>query len=255
LVVTSRKSNGNLRFAPFGSFLCNPKNLRLSFCPNISPTIFKIMKVNFFAFLPALIASLLFPFCLAAQNSTATRSLSSFDKIGISGGFDVVFLKQGDTESVTLDVNGINPDNIETEVKDGALRIKTKKGSYSNYKAKITVTYRNLKSVANSGSSDIETLSPIKADEFEFASSGSGDFKGELNVKDLDIAISGSCDVTLSGNADTQEIAISGSGDVNASALKGSAAEVAISGSGDVRLGVTGKIKTAVSGSGTVTNN
>ncbi len=215
------------------------------------------MKRNFLGFLPAVVLStmgLLFPFCLAAQSSTVTRSLSSFDQIGISGGFDVVYLKQGDAESVTLDVNGIDPDNIVTEVNNGALNIKTKKGNYSNYKAKITVTYRNIKSVANSGSSDIETLSPIKGSEFKFASSGSGDFKGELDVKDLDIAISGSSDMTLTGNADVQEIAISGSGDVNASALKGSAADIAISGSGDVRLGVSGKIKTAVSGSGTVTN-
>lgn len=206
------------------------------------------MKLNF-------LALFLFPFCLSAQNSTVTRSLNSFDKVGISGGFDVVFLKQGDAESVTLDVNGIDPDKIETEVKNGTLNIRTKKGWHSDYKAKITVTYRSLKSVANSGSTDVEALTPIKAAEFEYASSGSGDFKGELDVKDLDIAISGSCDMTLRGNADVQEISISGSGDVNASALKGTSAEVAISGSGDVRLGVSGKIKTAVSGSGSVTNN
>ncbi len=215
------------------------------------------MKLNFLGFLPALAlatAGFLFPLDLAAQNATVTRNLASFNKIGISGGFDVVFLKQGDAESVSLDVSGINPDEIETEVKDGTLKIKTKKGHYSNYKAKITVTYRNLKAVANSGSSNIEALTPIKADEFEFASSGSGDFKGELEVKDLDIAISGSSNMTLSGKADVQEIAISGSGDVNATALKGSSADVAISGSGDVRLGVSGKIKTAVSGSGKVSN-
>lgn len=219
------------------------------------------MKNNLAGIFPALAWSqalvwttlgLLFPFCLDAQT---TRALPAFDKIGISGGFDKVFLKQGDTESVTLDVSGINPEDIETVVKDGTLKIKTKKGISANFKAKITVTYRNLKSVANSGSTDVETLNPIKANEFEYASSGSGDFKAELDVKDLDIAISGSCDMTLSGNAESQEIAISGSGDVDAKALKGTHADVAISGSGDVRLGVSGKVKTAVSGSGSVTND
>ncbi|MDO8367836.1 MAG: head GIN domain-containing protein [Saprospiraceae bacterium] len=216
------------------------------------------MKISFSFFLPAIVlttAGFLFPFCLAAQSATVTRPLASFDKIGISGAYEVVFLKQGDAESVSLDVSGTDPAIIETEVKNGTLHIRTKKGNYSNLKAKITVTYRSLKSVANSGSSDIETLSPIKAEEFEFASSGSGDFKAELDVKDLDIAISGRSDLTLRGNADTQDIAISGSGDVNATALKGSKADVAISGSGDVKLGVSGKIKTAVSGSGSVTNN
>lgn len=206
------------------------------------------MKIN-------LLFLLLFPFCLLAQNTSVTRSLTDFDKIAISGGFDVVYLQQGDQESVQIEVKGIDPDKIVTEVKNGTLQIHTKKGSYSDMKAKLTVTYRNLKSVANSGSSDIETLSPIKAAEFELASSGSGDFKGELDVKELKIAISGSSDMTLNGQAEMQEIAISGSGDVNASSLKGSAAEVAISGSGDVKLGVNGKVKTAVSGSGVVTNN
>jgi len=215
------------------------------------------MKLNFIPFAPALsllTAAFLFPFCLTAQRSTVTRSLTSFDKIAISGGLDVVFLKESDTESITLDVIGIDPDKIETEVKNGTLRIKTKKGYYSDFKAKITVNYRSLKSVANSGSTNVATLTPIKADKFELASSGSGNFKGEFDVKNLEISISGSSDMSLSGQADVQEIAISGSGDVNAAALKGSAADVAISGSGDVRLGVSGRVKTAVSGSGSVTN-
>ena len=116
------------------------------------------------------------------------------------------FLKAGDTETVTLDVSNIDPEKIEPEVKNGTLQIKTKKGHCSNFKAKITVSYRTLKSVANSGSTDIVALSPIKADKFELASSGSGDFKGELDVKDLEIGISGSSDMTLNGNADIQDI-------------------------------------------------
>ncbi|MBN8678586.1 MAG: DUF2807 domain-containing protein [Chitinophagales bacterium] len=201
------------------------------------------------------LALLLFPVSLLAQNSTVTRSLGSFDKIGISGGFDKVYLKQGDAESVQITVNGIDPEKIETIVKNGVLKIQTKKGSYQKFDATITVTYKSLKSVANSGSSDVEIQGVLKAKEFEYASSGSGDFSGELDVQDLDIALSGSSDLKLKGRAEEQEIAISGSGDVDASSLTGSSAEVAISGSGDVKLGVKGKVKTSVSGSGRVTSN
>jgi hypothetical protein len=241
------KSNGNLRFAPVAIILCNPF-IQIDVLPNTYIIIkLNIMKIQLFALL-------LLPACLSAQSSTVTRSLESFDKIGISGGFDVVYLKQGNEESVQLDLKGIDADNIETSIKNGVLKIQTKKGSYNNYSAKITVTYKSLKSVANSGSTDVEALTVIKAPEFEYASSGSGDFKGELDVNDLDIAISGSSDMKLSGRAEEQEIAISGSGDVDASALSGNTAEVAISGSGDVKLGVKGKVKTAVSGSGRVSN-
>lgn len=198
--------------------------------------------------------SLLAPTMLFSQTSV-TRSLPSFDKIGVSGGFDGVFVKEGGSESVTIDVKGIDPAQILTDVKDNTLTIKMKNGSWSNFKAKITVTYRSLRAIANSGSTDIEALTVIKADKFELASSGSGDFKGEFDVRDLDVSIAGSSDMTLKGKAENQDIAISGSGDIHASGLAGHTAEVAISGSGDVELAVKGKVKTAVSGSGTVTNN
>lgn len=203
-------------------------------------------KIIFFA--------LLIPAFLTAQ-TTVTRSLSTFSRIGISGGYDQVILKEGDAESVKLIVSGIDPDRITTDVEDGQLKIGMKRGSYSNFKAQIIVTYRKIEAISNSGSSNITAESVIKADEFKMSSSGSGDFKGSFDVAKLKIAISGSSDMNLKGVADQQEIAISGSGDVHADQLRGKSADVSISGSGDVDLNVSGKVKTRVSGSGSVTNN
>ena len=191
----------------------------------------------------------------AMASAQTTRNLSSFDKVAISGGFDAIILQEGGSESVSIDVSGVDADKIVTEVKGSTLEIGMKKGNYKNFKARITVTYRNLREIANSGSSDIEVTSVLKGDKFEIASSGSGNFQGAFDVKDLRVAISGSSDMTLKGKATKQEIAISGSGDILASDLKGSEAEVAISGSGDVKLGVDGPVRTAVSGSGRVTSN
>lgn len=205
-------------------------------------------------FLGTLLALFLFSINGFAQ-STVTRSLSSFDKIAVSGGFDKVILKEGSTESVTLEVSGIDPDKIKTEVKGSTLEIGMKHGNWSNYKAKITVTYKSIRELASSGSTDIVAESVIKSDEFEIATSGSGNFTGTFDVRELEVAISGSSDMDLKGRADEQEIAISGSGDVNASGLKGKSADVAISGSGDVKISVSGQVKTSVSGSGSVTNN
>jgi hypothetical protein len=206
------------------------------------------MKQFFFGFI------CLFFLQIGTAQTSVTRTLSSFDKISIAGGFDLIVLEQGDTEKVTMEVSGIDPDKITTEVEGNTLKIGMKRGNWYDFKAKITVYYRNIHEIANSGSTDIVAKSVIKGNSFEFASSGSGDFKGTFDVKSLEIAISGSSDMVLKGQADVQEIAISGSGDVNAAELSGSSADVAISGSGDVKLGVKGKVKTAVSGSGTVTN-
>ena len=132
------------------------------------------MKIKNLAFLPVMLltrAGVLSSSFLGAQNSTVTRSLASFDQIGISGGFDVILLKQGEAESVTLEVTGIDPDNITTEAKEGKLKIKTKKGNYSNYKAKITVTYRNLKSVGTAVRAILKPFHPSRQTRFPAARS------------------------------------------------------------------------------------
>lgn len=197
---------------------------------------------------------LFLPLVCSAQ-TTVTRSLSAFNSIGVSGGFDEVVLKAGDQEFVKITASGVDPDRIVTEVIDNQLKIGMKKGSYNNFKARLVVTYRSIEALSNSGSTDIVTESPLKATKFKLSSSGSGDVKAEFDVQQLKIAISGSSDMHLKGVADEQEIAISGSGDIHATQLRGKTADVSISGSGDVDLNVSGKVNTRVSGSGNVTNN
>lgn len=191
---------------------------------------------------------------LFAQNPS-TRSLTSFDKITISGGFEKVVLTSGASESIAIDAPGVDPEDVITEVKGNSLEVRMKKGVHKDHKIRLNITYRHLSEVNNSGSSDIEASSAIKGESFEFHSSGSGDFTGAFDVKNLKIKISGSSDMKISGKADKQAIAISGSGDVNARDLAGSEASVAISGSGDVALHVNGPVKTSVSGSGSVNNH
>lgn len=186
---------------------------------------------------------------------TITRNLSGFDKVAISGGYEKVTLKEGNSESVAIETDGIDPDDVITEIKGSTLGIRMKKGWYKNGKINLTITYRNLRELSNSGSSDIVAATPIRGERFEFNSSGSGDFTGAFDVKNLEVRISGSSDMKLTGKADKQAIAISGSGDVDAKELSGSEASVAISGSGDVALHVNGPVQTSVSGSGKVRNH
>lgn len=205
---------------------------------------------------------LLFAFSCTSHNFEATgqnsakRTVSGFDEISISGGFDKIILKEGASEGVEIESDGADLEKIITETNGNTLEIHTKRGyDPGNKKIKITVTFKKLREINNSGSSDIATESPIRGDEFEFNSSGSGDFSAEFDVRKLEVHISGSADMKLKGTADSQAYAISGSGDIDAQNLKGKDAEVAISGSGDVDLNVSGRVKSSVSGSGDVSNH
>ncbi len=204
----------------------------------------------------SLLAAALFfcPLITTAQKATDTRSLSAFEKISTSGGFDKIILKEGAAESITLEVEGIDPTKITTTVKNNTLEIETKRGRWSNYTAILTITYKQLREINNSGSSNFESVTAIKSDHFEINNSGSGNFKLALAVRELEIALSGSGNMSLNGQADKQDIALSGSGNINAKELKGTDASVSISGSGNVSVNVSGKLKTAVAGSGNVSN-
>ncbi|MBL7804831.1 MAG: DUF2807 domain-containing protein [Saprospiraceae bacterium] len=196
--------------------------------------------------------------CLAtglfAQTKTETRNLSGFEKIAVSGGFDQVTLIAGAEEKITLETEGVDPEKVVTEVRGNTLDIHMKRGNYRNHRIKLTITYRKLEEVASSGSSDFVAGTPIKGDSFTFISSGSGNFKGTLDVNKFTVTLSGSSDVVASGRADQQKFTISGSGDIKAGELKGQSAQVIVSGSGDVQLNVDGPVKTQVSGSGSVEN-
>lgn len=204
-------------------------------------------------FLP-LFALFLFQVGLTAQTATTTRTLAGFEKVSVSGGFDAVILKEGDAESVTLETSDIDQDKIITEIKGNTLQIGMKKGNYSNFRARITVTYRKITEVNNSGSTDVEIASTVRGDAFAINSSGSGDFKGAFDVQKLEARISGSSDMKFTGRADRQNYAISGSGDIQAGELKGKEADVVVSGSGEIHLHIDGPVHQVVSGSGEVTN-
>jgi Putative auto-transporter adhesin, head GIN domain len=191
----------------------------------------------------------------ASAQQSETRTLPSFNAIGIAGGFESVILKPGDTEQIVITSKGFKPESVETEVKNGKLNVDMKQGvRYDRGSATLVITYKSIKGLYASGSSDIRTEGTIKADDFEMAASGSGDFTGELDCNTLKVSISGSADFKLSGQAAQQKYAISGSGDIDASALKGTTAKAAVSGSGDIKLNISGNVDSAVSGSGDITN-
>jgi hypothetical protein len=193
---------------------------------------------------------------LAQEKSSADRNLSSFNSVAVSGAMDV-FLTEGDTEKARIEAEGIEIDEITTEVNGDELKIgiKNKNGMWSwnsKMKVKVYVTYRQLKAVKSSGSSDIFCKSTLKADEFSINISGSGDLSGDMDVKTLSVSVSGSADVKVGGKAETQDVVISGSGDFKGEDLKGKYVKVKISGSGDAKVWAEESIEARVSGSGDV---
>lgn len=183
---------------------------------------------------------------------TKTLNVSSFDgfTVAISGN---VYLKQGNTQSVTIEAQQNIIDNILTDVSDKHWKIKFDKNVRNHDGVKIWITIPTLTKAYISGSGDITGENKFTGvGNLITGVSGSGDIKLEVEAKSIDGKISGSGNVKLGGSANNLAIAISGSGDFYADALSVKDATVSISGSGDCRVDASENLTVKVSGSGDV---
>ncbi len=187
---------------------------------------------------------------------TIERSVGDYDAVAVAGWFDV-HLVDGNEGELTLKGEENLLEYIKTEVNDGKLVIKVKKGvnlKPSNWNSGIyvTVPVETVDMVSLSGSGDIVGKTTLKSDRFKTSLSGSGDLTLAIEAGTVDASMSGSGDINLSGSARDFDVSISGSGDIKAYDLKAENVTAQVSGSADIKVTATEMIKARVSGSGDI---
>jgi len=186
---------------------------------------------------------------------TQTRQTANYDKVSVSGSFDVQLVR-GEEGEITLKGEENLLEHIEVYVKNNVLILKVKDNinlsSSWNKTITIEVPVIEITGVKLLGSGDISTQTTLKATDFNAAVSGSGDISLAIEATNLYVQISGSGDINLSGSADDLTVKVSGSGDVNAYDVAAQDATVTVSGSADVTLTVKGTLNAKVSGSGDI---
>ncbi len=187
--------------------------------------------------------------------TTITREVGDYDQVNVGGFFDVE-LVYGDEGAITIKGESNLLEYLITEVKNGALKVKVKKGvnlKPSNYKTiQVTVPFRDLDAVTLAGSGDVISKDVIKASNFRTAVAGSGDLIVSVEASSIDASVAGSGDLTLKGSSNDVEYRVAGSGDIHAGDLKAQNADARVAGSGDIKLNCTGYLKARVSGSGDI---
>ncbi len=186
---------------------------------------------------------------------TITRTTNDYEAIAVSGFFDVE-LVDGKEGEITLNGEENILQYIKTEVKNGKLIIKTKKGM--NLKPSrgssitITIPIETINAASLSGSGDIIGKKKIVSNYFETSISGSGDIKLDIEAKELKASVSGSGNTNLSGTATEFNIRVSGSGDISAYDLEADFVSALVSGSADIKVTAKQSINAKISGSGDI---
>ena len=185
--------------------------------------------------------------------TTTSRNTGDYDGLNAAGPMDFK-LVQGAEGLITIKGDSNLMEYIITEVIDGKLVVRSKKGINLKPTKSITVTvpYQSISSVSLAGSGDIENSGTIKSGDFKVTLAGSGDIDLNVDTDSLESGIAGSGDIQLSGSTGNLKTKVEGSGDFDGSKLDSKDVEVKISGSGDVNVVCHGALNVKISGSGDV---
>jgi len=185
--------------------------------------------------------------------TTENRSLPDYDKISVAGSFDVKLIK-GKEDAIFIKADENLMEYIETEVKNGHLKIQSKKG-YQLRSTKIiviTVPFETVDALSLAGSGNVRSNDVLNSTDLDLNLAGSGALDLSVSAKNLTSQIAGSGNIKLSGNADEFNCEIAGSGNIEAYDLKATASHINIAGSGNVKVHAVSEIHAKIVGSGDV---
>lgn len=190
------------------------------------------------------------------SGNSRTFDVAGFHSVSL-GGFHNVVVRVGPAVSVRAEGPSEELDRLDIRVKDGDLRIATKRDSdwpKLQHRTPVTlyVTTPSLDAASIGGSGNM-TIDRIEGARFRAAIGGSGDMKVDaLKVGEAEFSIAGSGGIRAAGSAGKQNISIAGSGSVDVGALDSRTASVSVMGSGGVQARATETADVNVMGSGDV---
>ncbi|NVJ85748.1 MAG: DUF2807 domain-containing protein [Algoriphagus sp.] len=201
----------------------------------------------------ALILFLFFLGLSANAQEVETRSPGTFTKVESGGSWDV-YISFGNRNEVEIEAENVDLDKVLTEVENGTLKLKLKKGNYRNVKLKFYVTMQELQGIGCSGSGTVRVEEDVRTDQLSLGVSGSGSIIFEnVYAEMISAGISGSADIQIEGGeVDRLKIGQSGSGDFKGMELQAKSVDVGKSGSGETFITALEDLKVGASGSGNV---
>jgi hypothetical protein len=181
------------------------------------------------------------------------RPVSNFTGLNVSSGIDV-YLTQGGSEKLTLEVKGIDEDEVKSEVKNGVLRLYIDRKGMMNWNfgrnnyVKAYLTFKQLSNLQASGGADVFGQGTLSFKDLHLEASGGSDVKLDLKADELNVSASGGADATLQGSARTLNASGSGGADLDARKLTVETCNANSSGGSDVYVNATKELSMKASG-------
>ena len=163
------------------------------------------------------------------ETTSESRDVSGFEEVELRG-VGNLYIRQGKSESLTVEAEEDVLPKIRTKVGDNRLIIGPKRSTTINTTEPINYELT------------VEDLSALEV-------SRSGDVEAEgISTDELTVTIDGAGDVEISGEVDSQNVEVSGSGEYRAEDLESKWAEVDVGGTGSAIVNASEELEARVSG-------
>jgi hypothetical protein len=190
----------------------------------------------------------------AGVTKTESREVSGFDSIAISA-FGEVQIRQGDTESLTIEAPSDYLRYVESTVENNTLTISTRRGFIGAPVRRVfyTLTVKDLKSLQLSGAGTIKILDGFQTQDFSLNLSGAGSIEiDSLTAKSLTVNFASAGAIVIAGKVDSQSVNLSGVGSYETGDLESKSVNIKLTGAGSATVWATETLGVTVSGVGSI---
>lgn len=178
------------------------------------------------------------------------RTVSDFTKVAISGSGQL-FIKQGETEALTIEADSHFLPEVKSEVIDKTLHLGPKE-SITKPLINYYLTVKNIEDIHTAGEIVLSSNGSISAKTLNLVTAGAGKVDLKLKTDTLNIEAAGSSEITLSGTVITQTFKIAGTSKIQSKKLVAKNTQVEIKGAGEAEVNSTETLAVKIEGVGTV---
>jgi len=185
---------------------------------------------------------------------TESREVSGFNSVSIST-FGEMQIRQGSTESLTIQAPSDYLRYLETSVENNTLNISTRRGFIGAPVRRViyTLTVKDLKSLYFSGAGSIKILDGLQSQDFSLNLNGAGSIEIDSLIADsLTLNFSSAGAIVIAGKVDKQSVNLSGVGSYEAGDLESKSVSINLTGAGSATVWATGTLDVTISGVGSV---
>lgn len=197
--------------------------------------------------------SFLLAFALYLQ--AQTKSLAPFHTIKTATGIQVELVK-GESPKAEYTILKGSAEDLFIEVENGELSVKYKskngKWNRTNTKAKVTIYYTSLSSIACSSGSSLSSEEAIVTDKMEIEASSGSKCNIKLESTNILVSCSSGSSITLEGSGGAAKYSASSGSKISASNFQVNSADANVSSGANVSLNASKNLKADASSGGSI---